>query len=424
MNNNEILVAVDLGSTHMAAIAAIEQPDGTLKIMALEEQGKTQILNNIRKGIIENSSQVSFKLNEMKQFLRNRTHSEINTMFVALGAKGMKMVEATVEHEFDVLTSISQHTIDTMIAECKMEIEQQNPEFSVFDIIPISYTIDGQRKLTDISKAKAKHISAQYVVVVGILAIKRGIDGSFDRSGIVLEHSALKMYAQSTAVLSDEARQNGAVIIDLGGETTTMSAFHDGRLQDLCVVPLGAHNITRDIASLEISEEYAEKLKLRKGCAIEKMVTNPVCVKIQNIVSGQPHVEISTQQLAEIIEARLLEILTPIFRKIKQLPFDLENGIVLTGGGAMLEGICEFVEMYTKFPVTIGSHAEWLADGTDAKYESPNYSQLIGLLALGAQYRKENIEQPIVKEPKIKKGLFGRLGDGVMSLFSDEENNN
>ena len=423
--NNEILVAVDLGSTHITAVAAQEQTDGTLKILGLEEQPLSA--NTIRKGVVENSSQVGFKLTEMRRYLQNRTHSEINSMFVSLGGKGMKIVEASVNHEFDVLTSISKNTIDSMIAECQREIEQQNPEFSVFDVSPVSYILDGEREVNDISNEKVKHISAQYLVVVGILAIKGGIDGSFDRSGIVVEHSMLKMHAQSTALLSDEARESGVVIIDLGGETTTMSVFHDGRLQDLYVVPLGAHNITRDIASLQISEEYAEKLKLRKGCAIEKMVTNPVCVKIQNIVSGQPHVEISTQQLAEIIEARLLEILTPIFRKIKQLPFDLENGIVLTGGGAMLEGICEFVEMYTKFPVTIGSHAEWLADGTDEKYESPNYSQLIGLLALGVQYRKENIEQPIVKEPKIKKkSIFGRwnFGDGMLSLFSEGENNN
>ncbi len=419
---SKLLVAVDIGSTHLAAMAAEELGDGTLRILGVEERE----VNIVRQGIVENCSQVSYKINEIVRLLQNRINEEIHALHVTFGGRSMKMIEVTMNHNLGVSKSISSHTIEAMTNECRVQVEQQNENVCVLDVLPKSYVLDHDKTVTDVARMKASHVRATYNVVVGLETVKSGVERCFDRTGILIKHHALKMEAQSTAVLTDEDRERGVAIIDLGGETTMLSVYKDGELYDVRVMPLGGRNITRDIQYLEVSEPHAERLKKVKGCALTSLVTTPVYVQIPNVDAEQPPVRISTEFLAEIIESRMLEMLAPLFRMIRELPFELEGGVVLTGGGAMMNGVCELVEEQLSMPVVIGSHSEWLSDGSDVKYESPVYSQLVGLLALAAQYCKEHVEADKPEEPKVpgrrSGGFMKKFGDAMADLFSDGMN--
>jgi cell division protein FtsA len=240
-----------------------------------------------------------------------------------------------------------------------------------------------------------------------------------------LEYSPLAAEALSTVVLEDQEREVGCALINFGATTTTLAVYHDGVLQNLMVIPLGAKNITKDIQELGISEINAERLKCLKGSALESMVDEPIYIQIAAVEEGNPPVRISTKFLANIIEARLEEILQPVFDIITQLPFDLEAGIAITGGGSKLKNIIEFIAEKTGISARFGNHSEWLSDDSNEKYHDPSYAQLIGTILLTHEYRKEHPVEESIKElekkPKLPKKRFGdKVSEGFFKFFNDD----
>jgi len=190
-------------------------------------------------------------------------------------------------------------------------------------------------------------------------------------------------------------------------------------------VPLGAKNITKDIQELGINETNAERLKCLKGNALESLVDEPVYIQIASVDESNPPVKISTKFLATIIEARLDEITQSIFDAIDNLPFALDAGIVITGGGAKLSGIIEFIAEKTGIYARFGGHSEWLADNTPERFHDPKYAQLIGTILLTNEYRKAHPVEVAVnipgKEPKIpRKKLRDKIADGFINFFNDD----
>jgi cell division protein FtsA len=217
---------------------------------------------------------------------------------------------------------------------------------------------------------------------------------------------------------------DGCALINFGAETTTLAVYHDDVLQKLLVVPLGAKNITKDIEELGISEEHAERLKCLKGCALESLVDTPIYVQMPSIHDNAPAVKISTAFLARIIEARLEEILQPIFNVIEALPFTLGAGIVLAGGGSKLAHLLDFITEKTDVYTRFGNHSDWLSDDTPEKFMDPMYAQLVGIIALTNEFRTEHpIEETIIhpgKGPKIPKNLGEKLADRMIIFFGED----
>jgi cell division protein FtsA len=196
-------------------------------------------------------------------------------------------------------------------------------------------------------------------------------------------------------------------------------------MQQLLVVPLGAKNITKDIQELGISEANAERLKCLKGNALESLVDDPIYVQIPSTLDDQQPVKISTKFLATIIEARLDETLQPIFDVINKLPFELEAGIVITGGGSKLTNMVDYMNEKTNIYTRFGDHSDWLADRTDEKYFDPCYAQLVGTVLLTDEYRKEHpIEETVnepEKKPKLPKKKIGeKITQRVFNFFNDD----
>jgi len=251
------------------------------------------------------------------------------------------------------------------------------------------------------------------------------LERCFDRTGILLEYIPLAVEALATVVFEEIEREVGCALINLGATITTLAVYHDGALQNLLVIPLGAKNITKDIQELGISETNAERLKCMKGCALESKVDDPVYIQIVSVEDENKHVRISTKFLATIIEARLEEILQPAFDLIANLPFELEAGMVITGGGSKLKNIIDFVESKTSLYTRFGDHSEWLSDDTNEKYKNPYYAQLIGTILLTHEYRKEHLVEEKIKEPekepKLPKRRFGeKVSEGFFKFFNDD----
>ena len=419
MISNKQFIAIDLGSICISAMAAEIQPDGALKVLGIE----TKLADDVKHGIVEQRTGTSSKVMELKKLLQNSSKiKDISMVSVGIGAKTMKLVTGSVSRFVGKPNTVTDLLLSEMIDECKRNF--QHPNFTIFDIIPTSYHLDNKRMDEPVGK-KGAQITGNYHLVMGSTLIKENLEGCFDRTGLLLEHTPLSIDALSTVLLEEEEREEGCALINLGATTTTLAVYSEGVLQKLLVVPLGSKNITKDIQELGINEANAERLKCLKGNALESMEVNPIYVQIPAIEPENPPVRISTKFLATIIEARLEEIMQPIFDELADLKFPLEAGIVLTGGGSKLTNIIGFFEEKTDIQTRFGDHSEWLSENTDEKFLDPCYAQLIGAVILTNEYRKEHPIEETEKEPsKIpklpNKKLSDKISQRVFNFFNDD----
>jgi cell division protein FtsA len=419
MNSNKQFIAIDLGSSSISAMAAEMQADGALRILGLE----SKISDDVKHGIVEQRTGASSKVIELKKLLQNSSKiQDISMVSVGVGAKSMKLMPFSVTRFILNPNYVTNTLLEEMTEECKRNFQLSN--FAVFDIIPVSYYLDGVCMDEPAGQAGSQ-IKGNYNVVVGNPLVMENLGGFIDRTGLVLEYSPLAVEALSTVLLDDKEREDGCALINLGGTTTTLAVFSEGVMQQLLVVPLGAKNITKDIQELGISEANAERLKCLKGTALESLVEDPIYVQIPSTLDAQQPVKISTKFLATIIEARLDETLQPIFDVINKLSFELEAGIVITGGGSKLNNMVDYMNEKTNIYTRFGDHSDWLADHTDEKYFDPCYAQLVGTVLLTDEYRKEHpIEETVnepEKKPKLPKKKIGeKITQRVFNFFNDD----
>lgn len=414
-------VAIDLGSSAISALAAEVQPDGALKILGVESKPS----DDVKHGIVEHVSGAAFKVNELVKWLQNSSKiPEVEQVCVSIGARSMKHHHASVSRFVGASHIVSEQLIAEMHDECEKKV--QNDKIAVFDVIPLSYELDGLNTDEPVGKT-ATQITGKYCIIYGNKIIADELYRCFDRTGLKIEHSPIASEALSTAVLEEQEREDGCALINFGASTTSLSIYKYGALQQLLVVPLGGKNITKDIQELGINEQNAERLKCLKGTALERLVEEPIYIQIPSIEAEKPPVRINTQFLATIIESRLEEIMNPIVEAIKNYPEELGGGIIVCGGASKLNNLIDFITEKTGIYARFGNHTDWLIDKTPEKYHDPVLSQLIGTILLTHEYRelhpveieqKSKKKQNDVKIPK--KGIKDRLANGLMTFFGDE----
>ncbi|MBN2766239.1 MAG: cell division protein FtsA [Paludibacteraceae bacterium] len=390
-------IAIDLGSSRISAMIAEVQQNGALKILAIESKKA----DDVKHGIVDQVSGAAFKINEVIKLAQNtaRSAEPIEKVIVSttVNGKSMKSHTVTVNRFVDASKIVSGTLLQEMHEEAGNKINGDN--VAIYDIIPLSYELDGVN-FDDPVGQKGTQISGKYNLIYGNSIIENNLKRCYERTGLNLESTFLSIEALSTAVLEEEDRESGCALINLGATTTTLGIYHAGVLQQLVVSPLGGKNITRDIMELGISEEHAEKIKIRRGSALVSMINEPVLIQVPSSDTDAQPVKISTEFLSTIIEARLDEITQPLFNAIKSSPIELKGGIIITGGGAKMHNIIEYINERTDIYARKGHHTDWLADGNDLQYSDPILSQLVGTIILQDEYRKEN---PIQVEEKTKK---------------------
>ena len=415
-------VAIDLGSSRISAMIAEVQNDGALKILAVESKAS----DDVKHGIVEQVSGAAFKINEVVKLAQNSAHikEDVGVVSVSVNGRSLKTHPVTVNRFVDASKIVSEQLIQEMHHEAGEKVKGEN--VGVYDIIPLSYELDGV-KMDEPVGQKGTQLSGKYTIVYGNKLIAERIERCFDRTGIAVDYTVTAIEALSTVVLEEEEREIGCALINLGANTTTLGIYHEGALRQLLVSPLGGKNITRDIMELGIAEDKAEKIKCLAGSALSEMVQNPVYIQIHSVIPDANPVKISTGFLATIIEARLDEITQPLFNAIKNYPHKLEGGIVITGGGAKMKNIIEYINQHSEMDARKGSHSDWLADSNADLFHDTTYSQLVGTIMLYDEYRKLHpleVEKKGKKTKIQKKGFTDRITKGLLTFFSDDNDMN
>lgn len=411
----EKFVAIDMGGSGISAMAAEVQENGVVKVLSVESLNS----DDVKQGVVDNSSGASFKINSLVKLLKNSAKiPEIEQVSLSLGAKSMKSIHVSINRFVGGNKLVTEAILAEMHEEAEKKVRGEN--VVIFDVIPLSYLLDGQ-KMDDPSGKNGIQITGNYNIIYGNAHIIHKLDDCFDRTGIIIEYKTLAIEALSVVLLDDKERDNGCALINFGATTTSVGIYFEGALQHFLIIPLGGKNITRDIQEIGISESNAEKLKLIKGSALKSTVTNPIYVSVKGRNPDDPNVKISTEFLASVIEARLDELLQPIFNLIEKHIDDLNEGIIITGGASKLNSLVEFIEEKTGLNTRFGVHKEWLHESDADKYSDPSFSQMIGTIVLANENRKlhplEDKKKKKNKEPKIKKG---GIKDIIIKYFEDE----
>lgn len=413
------LVAFDFAGTGVRAIAAEVREDNAIKILS-EEVRKVE---GIKNGIIGQPSGTAFNVVALLKELQNSAglHEPIKKFSTAFGGKSMKIVHASVRRKLNKSKEITAEIIDSMALECEKSYQAQ--DMLVYDTIPVVYEVDG----VVMEKPEGHHgvnIVGNYHLVVGSAQMKVQLHKCIERIyNCRVEHMPLAAEAFAIAVTEEEDRQVGCAVINMGDSSTTLAIYRNEILQYLLVVPLGGRNITKDIEEIGITEAYAEKLKCKKGVAMENRVETPVNVRIPARNPEDQPLVITTSFLSMIIESRLDEIFLPIFKILNQYEDQIPHGVIISGGGAKLAQIREYIEDKSGVQTRYGDHSGWLTPDTPEKFNDLSYAQIVGTIILANDYKMENkdeVEKSDHENKSKRKTLKEKITQGIIDFFDED----
>ena len=411
------LVAIDLGSSSVRAMAASRIDHDMFHILGVEQSNKFPA---VEKGVVTQSSNAGFMIGEVLRLLANRLNvQDLPTAFVLQGGRSMQIVQVFSKRDQIHKREVSQSLLEAMEEECKSKIEQRNPKVAVLGLIPAYYKLDGvEQEERPEPEQRATLVEAHYIAFVGYKELASQMQTSFDQAGKSIEKTFVRPEALLSVFAVEDGfnvLQDGCAVLDLGAQTTTLSIFKGTEYLFNKVVQQGGYHITRVLEQQGISWAFAEKLKCEFGFASAAQVKKNLKLKIPAIAERGGLWEVTSEDIAYIISFKLEEILKPLIEALHEYEERIST-LYITGGGSMLKGIQEYLQQKTNMKVLYGAHDKLLDINTEEHYFEPRYSALVGALLLGSDYRDEH-KDLLVKEP----GLFEQLKNQTGRLFTEEQ---
>jgi cell division protein FtsA len=275
----------------------------------------------------------------------------------------------------------------------------------ILHVLPQEFIIDGQEGIRDPIGMSGVRLEAKVHIVTGADSAAQNIIKCVQRCGLVVEDIVLEQLASSFAVLTDDEKELGVCIVDVGGGTTDIAVFLGGAIRHTAVIPIAGDQVTNDIAvSMRTPTQYAEDIKVRFACALSQLANPDESIEVPS-VGDRPARRLARQTLAEIVEPRYEELFNLIREELRRSGFEevIAAGLVLTGGSARMEGAIELAEEIFHVPVRLGvpQAVRGLADAV----QNPIYSTAVGLLL----YARENLQ------PAARSALLGNSVGGALN---------
>lgn len=377
-----IIVGLDIGTTKIAVIASHKNEFGKLEILGF---GKANS-NGVRHGQVLNIDETIKAIKQaLESCLACNPGLSISEVYVGVAGHHIKSLQTRgdIVRENDE-EEITQAEVDILISkQYKTYIPAGD---QIIDVIPQEYTIDNMPNILRPIGYSGVKLGANFHIITGDKNAIRNINRSVEKAGLYTKDLVLQPLASAAAVMSQDDLEAGVAIVDIGGGTTDLAVFADGVLRHTAVIPFAGENITNDIKSgLGVLKSQAEQMKTQFGSALANEAKANAYITIPGL-RGMPAKEISVKNLANIIQARMSEILDFVTYHLKQIGMDnrqLNGGIVLTGGGSQLKHLIQLTEYVTGLPARIGLPNEHLAAGHIEELAKPTYSTCLGLILKG-----------------------------------------
>ena len=393
MKDKDIAVGLDIGTTKIVAMIGRNNEYGKMEILGI---GKSKSLG-VHRGVVNNITQTIQSIQQAVQEAEANSGMDISGVVVGIAGQHIRSLQhsdyITRENSDEV---ISERDIDMLCNQVHKLVMLPGEE--IIHVLPQEYKVDGQAEITEPIGMYGGRLEANFHVVVGQISSIRNIGRCVKSSGLELAGVTLEPLASANAVLSQEEKEAGVALIDIGGGTTDLAIFKDGIIRHTAVIPFGGNVITEDIKEgCSIIEKQAELLKVKFGSAWPGENKDNEIVSIPGLRGREPK-EITLKNLSKIIHFRVVEIIEQVFLEIKNYGHDEQKkkliaGIVITGGGAQLKHLKQLVEYITGMDTRIGYPNEHLAGDSDPETTSPMYATAVGLVLNSLEKNQKRVEE-------------------------------
>tara|TARA_Y100001954_G_scaffold239642_1_gene317459 strand:- start:2091 stop:3386 length:1296 start_codon:yes stop_codon:yes gene_type:complete len=406
MSTSDIVVGLDIGTTKIVCMVGRRNEFGKIEILGM---GKTESVG-VTRGVVSNIDKTVDSIKTAVAEAEAQSGVDIRVVNVGIAGQHIKSLQhrgERIRHSYD--DEIGQVDVDGLIDDMYKLVTLPGEE--IIHVLPQEYIVDNEQGIKDPIGMAGVRLEANFHIITGQVTAAKNIYKCVEKAGLEVADLILEPLASSEAVLSEEEKEAGIALIDIGGGTTDIAIFQDQIIRHTAVIPFGGNIVTEDIKEgCTIIKSQAELLKVKFGSALANENQENEIVSIPGLRGRAPK-EISVKNLAHIIQARLEEIIENVHFEIKNSGFEkkLIGGIVVTGGGSQLKHITQLIEYMTGMDTRVGYPNEHLASGNAEEITSPVFATGVGLVIKGLEKvakQQKNKENKVKGHSSKSKGNF------------------
>jgi len=416
-NSGEIVVGLDIGTTKIACFIGQKNEFGKIELLGY---GRSDSVG-VTRGVVSNIDQTVASIKQAVEEAEQKVGASIQLVNVGIAGQHIKSIQhrGLITRE-NLEAEISQSDIDDLIEDMHKLVMQPGEE--ILHVIPQEFTVDNEQGIKEPIGMCGVRLEANFHIITGQMAAAQNIYKCIKKAGLEVDQLILEPLASAASVLSEEEKEAGVALVDIGGGTTDIAIFQDGIIRHTHVIPFGGNAISEDIRQgCQIMKRQAEQLKKKFGSALANETKSNEIVCIPGLSGRKPR-EIALKSLAHIIEARMTEIIEHVHYEIRSSGYgdQLIGGIVLTGGGSQLKNVTQLFQYVTGLDCRLGFPAEHIAKAPEDT-SIPSYSTGVGLVIKGYErsramtsYHDDN------PKPKSPRGIEKFIG-GIKEWFETED---
>ena len=402
--DKNLIVGLDIGTSKIVAIVGELQPEGTVKVIGLGQH----ISRGLKKGVVINIESTMQSIQRALEEAELMADCKINNVYTGIAGSHIKSLNS---HGMVKIkdAEVSQMDVDRVIETARaiaLPADQQ-----ILHILTQDYIIDGQEDVREPLGMSGMRLEAKVHIVTGAVAAAQNIVKCIKRCGIEVSDLILQPLASSMAVLTEDEKEVGVCLVDIGGGTTDIAVFKQGAIRHTAVVPIAGDQMTNDVAvAFRTPTQSAEDIKVKYGCALRQLADSRETVEVPGVDGREPR-QLSVQTLAEVLEPRVVELYEMVLNELRRSGMEemIASGIVITGGSAMMRGMVELGEEIFHMPVRMGLPR--YVGGLSEVVGNPRYATGVGLVLMG----KQQLERHLTGQ--MESGSFGRMMEKMKSWF-------
>jgi cell division protein FtsA len=376
MAAKEFIVAIELGSSKVIGIAGQKNLDGSIKVLAMAKEDSSSF---IRKGVVNNIDKTAICLTNIINKLKSQLHTDIRKVFVGVGGQSIRSSKNEIALHLPSDTKVTQDMIIELMDENR---NKTYADQEILDVATQEYKVDSQLQLDPVG-IQCTHLEGNFLNILQRMKFYKNLNECFETARINVAGMYLAPLALADSVLTEAEKRSGCALVDIGADTTTVSVYSKNILRHLAVIPLGSNNITKDIASLNMEEADAEKMKLKYGSAYTD--NNDIDNSLMLPIDAERQIE--SRKFIEIVEGRLEEIIHNVWYQIPSEYTDkLLGGLVLTGGGSNMKNIEKAFKNHTnidKIRIAKFVTQTIVTNNNDINAKDGTMNTVLGLLSKG-----------------------------------------
>lgn len=412
MNEKNIIVGLDIGTTKVCTIVGVQDPNSELEIIGIG----THPSYGLKKGSVVNIDKtvrsIQASLEEAKLM------AGVNIHRATIGVAGSHIYSFNSSGVVAVKgQEITQEDVDRVLEAAKAVVIPSDRD--ILHVIPSEFRVDNTSGVKNPVGMCGVRLEAHVHIVTGSISLIQNLVKCVEQTGVTADHITLQPIASSESVLSPEEKEMGVILVDIGGGTTDVAVWHSGSLVHSQIIPVGGNHFTNDLAvALKIPHNEAERIKINHGCVLAEQLNQSAHITVQGLAGTKPK-EVRVSLVAEVLGARAEELFDIIKGIIsdKGLENEITGGIVLTGGGALIKGMPELGEYILERSTKIGYPIPF--GGMTNIMQNPKYSTVLGLLIEASKRHQAVPNQKQRESIGSQSDIISRLSDSLKSVFKE-----